>query len=93
MLISVLVLNLHFNLLNKDSNKQTLLYCRSNGNWVAGIMFGINVIQLESIVAQSTLNEASSGTQNFRGLYKSVSKTTDEWKTPGSSAVVATSNQ
>ena len=62
---------------NEVSNKQTLLYCRSNGNWVAG-MFGINVIQLESIVVQSTLNEASSGTQNFRGLYKSVSKTTDD---------------
>ena len=87
--MSVLVLNLHFNFISEDSNKQTLLYCRSNGNWVAG-MFSISVIQLESIVAQSTLNEASSGTQNFRGLYKSVSKTTDEWKTPISSAVVAT---
>ena len=38
----------------------------------------ISVIQLESIVAQSTLNEASSETQNFRDLYKSASKTTDE---------------
>ena len=85
----VLVLNLHFNFISEDSNKRySFADQMAKGG---GLMFALVLSSQKAFVVQSTLNEASSGTQNSRGLYKSVSKTTDDLKTSDSSAVVATS--
>ena len=64
----MLVLNLHFNFISEDSNKR----CSIAGQMAkgGGMMFALVLSSKKAFVIESTLNEASSGTQNFRGLYK-----------------------